>query len=258
MEWLLKFLAWLFNFFVWLSNFLTPHQAAITAIATIVIAASAVITTILTRKLARENELLRKAGTEPEVIAYLEMHPYLWNIFNFVLANVGHGPARNVRFLFEEDEEDFRNHEVRLRNEESRKDISFLPQGESIHLLFGGSIQTLREPRLQPFNVLVEYEDMKGRRHHATYQLDVSQFFGFSTAGHPPEQEIADALKKIEGHLNNVSRTFSGGLGGNRLKVEMMTTAEARQEAKEWRADREQERAAKRPSDHSPESGDST
>ena len=53
-------------------EFLASHQAAITAIATIFIAVSAVVTTILTRKLARENELLRKAGTEPEVIAYLE------------------------------------------------------------------------------------------------------------------------------------------------------------------------------------------
>ena len=238
-------------------SLLAPYQAAITAIATIVIAASAVVTTILTRKLARENELLRKAGTEPEVIAYLEMHPYLWNILNFVLANVGHGPARNVRFLFEEDEEDFCNHEVRLRNEESRKDISFLPQGESIHLFFGGSIQTLREPRLRPFNVLVEYEDMKGRQRRATYRLDVSQFFGFPTAGHPPEQEIADALKKIEGHLNNVSRTFSGGLGGNRLKVEMMTTAEARQEYEEWRARREQEREAEKSSKQSGKSNGS-
>lgn len=238
-------------------NLPVPYQAAITAIATIVIAASAVVTTILTRKLARENELLRKAGTEPEVIAYLEMHPHLWNIFNFVLANVGRGPARNVRFLLEGDEEDFRNHDVRLRNEESRKDISFLPQGESIHLFFGGSIQAFEEPRLRPFNVLVEYEDMKGCRHRATYRLDVSQFFGFSTVGHPPEQEIADALKKVEKHLNDVSRAFSGGFGGNRLKVEMMTTAEARQEFEEWRARREQERTAKGSNDDSPESKDS-
>lgn len=238
-------------------NFLASYQAAITAIATIFIAVSAVVTTILTRKLARENELLRKAGTEPEVIAYLEMHPHLWNIFNFVLANVGHGPARNVRFLFEGNEEDFRSHEVRLRNEEERKAMSFLPQGESIRLFFGSAIKIFVEPRLQPFNVLVEYEDMKGRRHRATYRLDVSQFSGFSTVGHPPEQEIANALKKIEGHLNNISRTFSGGFGGNRLRVETMTTQEVRQEYEEWRARREQEREAKKSSDQSGKSNGS-
>ena len=238
-------------------NFLASHQVAITAIATIFIAVSAVVTTILTRKLARENELLRKAGTEPEVIAYLEIHPHLWNIFNFVLANVGQGPARNVRFLFEGDEEDFRDHGVRLRNEEERKALSFLPQGESIRLFFGSAITIFTEPRLQPLNVLVEYEDMKGRRHRATYRLDVSQFFEFSTVGQTPEQEIADALKKIEGHLNKVARAFSSGLGSNQLKVETMTTAEARQEVEEWRARMEQKRTAKGSNDDSPESKDS-
>ena len=87
----------------WLFNFLASHQAAITAIATIFIAVSAVVTTILTRKLARENELLRKAGTEPEVIAYLDIGSHF---INFVLANVGQGPAQKVRFSIESD--DFR------------------------------------------------------------------------------------------------------------------------------------------------------
>ena len=48
----------------------TNPGATITTIATVFIAVAAVVTVFLTRVLARENQLLRKAETEPEVVAY--------------------------------------------------------------------------------------------------------------------------------------------------------------------------------------------
>lgn len=197
--------------------------AIITAIATVVIAVSTIVTAIITWTLARENKLLRKAETEPEVVAYLSIHPFHHRFVNFVLANVGRGPARNVSFKFEK-AEDFEDRGIALQNSASRKPISFLPQGESMHIFFSAGEQIFNEsnePILQPFDVVVEFEDLKGRHRREKYILDVAQFKGLSMLGSPPETEIADSLKEIAEHF----RKFS--FRSNRLKVEVMTSWEA-------------------------------
>src|SRR5689334_4751578 len=61
---------------------------------------AAMVVMVLTRTLARDNRLLRKAGTEPEVVAYLLPDQRHINILNLVVANVGRGPARNVELEF--------------------------------------------------------------------------------------------------------------------------------------------------------------
>ncbi len=254
----------------WLFNFLDSYQAAITAIATIVIAMSAVVTTALTRKLARENELLRKAGTEPEVIAYLESG-FHSGFTNFVLANVGRGPARNVKFRIQSDdprlsgdEESARKKGVFLRNIHERTAISFIPPGESVRALFGASRLLVQESKLPPFEVSIEYENMRGKRYTGTTKLDISQFLGLLPETiSSSEREIVKALERIEGHLGDVSKHVSsvlsndfGGFSGlNRLKVETITTKEAHQERKERRT--RIERETKGPDGNSPESKDS-
>ena len=185
--------------------FANTHQGAVTALATAVIALAAVVTALLTFSLIRENRLLRKAGTEPEVIAYLTPDPRFKTMVNFVLANVGQGPARNVQFTFEADEMDFTTHNVQISNKVERKAISTLPQGERIDVFFGAGHELFMEPRLRPFKVSIQYEDINGRRRRCEYRLDVSQFDGLITLGSPAEHEVAEALKKIERHMNSLA-----------------------------------------------------
>ena len=180
---------------------------SITAIATLVIAVSTVVTIFLTRALVRENKLLRKAETDPEVVAYLAIHPLHHTFLNFVLANVGRGPARNVSFRLAANAQDLEARDVVLQNSADRKPISFLPQGENVCVYFGNSVDVIQEPRLPPFDVIIDYEDMKGTQHRKICLLDVAQFVGFSRLGVPPEKEIADALKKIAGHLKGVVKS---------------------------------------------------
>ena len=224
-------------------NLIASNPGVLTAIATAVIAVSAVFSAIITWKLAKENRLLRKAGTEPKVVAYLTMHPLYFLFINFVLANVGRGPARNVSFKFDADEEDFDNHNVALRNSANRNAISFLPQGESICLFFGDR-DLFKEPRLFPFEVIIDYDDMNGKHRREICQLDVAQFEGHSRIGTPPEKEIADALKKIQRNFSHFASGFE------RLKVETITTKEVCQERAEvLRRKREQAEVAENAKD---------
>ena len=190
----------------WILDWIVVNPAVtITTIATSFIAVSAVVTVFLTRALVRDNKLLRKAGTEPEVIAYLISHPVYNFPLIFVLANVGRGPARNVSFRLDANTEDLETHNVLLQNSADRAAISFLPQGESIRTFFGMSMNVLKEPRLQPFDVVIKYQNMAGSYLSNTCPLDVAQFEGFELV-ESPEKKVADALEKIEKHLRILGR----------------------------------------------------
>lgn len=202
-------------------NFVISAQGPVTALATVVIAVMAIVTGALTYALIRENRILRKAGTEPNVVAYLTTHARRPTMTNFVLANIGEGAARNLRFRFEADEQDFASHKVRLNNSCDRAAIGVLPQGEKIEAFFGGHELYLNS-KLKPFRVVIEYEDIKGRRRISTHSLDVSQFDGFSILGESAEHDIAEALKKIEQHFNHLSN------GTSRLRVETVSGATGR------------------------------
>ena len=178
-------------------DWLNANSGALTAAATVVIAVLAAFTVLLTRSLARENQLLRKAGTEPNVVAYLRLDPHRAYFVNFVLANVGQGPARDVGFTFQADEGDFENHRVHMRNSSDRTLTTMLPQGERIETFFGTGSALIKEPKLQPFTVSVRFRDLKGKCYSEEYPLNVAQFTGFETLG-TPEYEGVQALEKIE------------------------------------------------------------
>lgn len=182
------------------------NDGLLIAAATAVIAFFAVCTYFLTRALVRENRLLRKAETEPEVIAYLAVHPLHTEFLNFVLANVGRGPARNVRFELDISDEDIENRKIHLKNSVDRQPISFLPQGEVFTAYFVNGELAFGEERLPPFSVNIEYENLKGGKQRRTCLLDVAQFDGIWHLGSPPEKDIARSLKKIEEHLTALKR----------------------------------------------------
>ena len=157
-------------------EWLNANHSAITAVATIVIASSAVITVWLTRTLAKENRLLRKAETEPEVVAYLLPDSESRYAIYFVLANVGRGPARNVEFSLDRDAKDFETHDVsdHLNMNASPKVATLLPQGERIKSFFGIATALLNEPKLRPFDVSIAYEDLKRNTYTSKLSLDVA------------------------------------------------------------------------------------
>ena len=165
-------------------EWLNSNQSLVSAGATVVIASFAIVTATLTgitvwltRTLANENRLIRKAGTQPEVVVYLASDPQRPHNINFVLANVGRGPARNVEFTLEADFSDFEAHGVSsvFTNIAGGKGTDLLPQDERIQSFFGKGPLLLGSPPLHCFNVSLTYEDFSGETHNKSYQLDVAQ-----------------------------------------------------------------------------------
>ena len=158
-------------------NWLNQNSGIITAAATYVIAVFAIVTAFLTRTLAGENRLLRKAETEPEVVVYFTTDRDRWPAISFVLANIGRGPAMKVAFTLEFDSEDFRNHGVSFPFSKylGYKGINVLPQGENVQSDFGHGVELLKDPQLKPFDVHISYQNLTGRTYEARQQLDVTQ-----------------------------------------------------------------------------------
>ncbi|MDE2933842.1 MAG: hypothetical protein OXS47_08235 [Chloroflexota bacterium] len=196
--------------------------------ATVVIALSALASLWLNWRLTQDNRTLRKAGTEPEVVAYLEPEQRSGILLDLVLENVGQGPACDVEYFVDADPEDFARHEVKyVPARTSRKIRSLLPQGERVARFMGVGHRLYsddEQARLQPFGVSVWYSNLRGERFGPKeFALDVAEFGG-SVRFEPSEERLAKSLESIERHIGSFAR------GSKRLRVETITTAERRAE----------------------------
>ena len=185
------------------------NPETITGISSIVIAGAAVVTVLLTavtvwltRALADENRRLRKAGTEPNVVPYLKIESQRTRAINFVLANVGQGPAKNIKYRFLDGAKDLADSGIAVSNHQNRTPISLLPQGERVEEFFAFGPHVLGDPVPGRFAITVKYENLNGKSDGwFEHSLDLAQFKDFSWLGLPPEDQLVETLNKIESHL---------------------------------------------------------
>lgn len=187
----------LLSTFEWVNG----NSSLVSALATVAIA-------WLTFELARENRKLRKAGQEPQVVAYLVAHPDGNGAVNIVFANVGLGLAKDVVFNIIGDEEDFKTHRVLMNTLKGIAPINVIPTGEKIVALFGvgfelfGNIGENSIEPLKPFTVKMDFSDIDGRKRSTLSDIDIRQFSGLTGLMNKP------ALREIEGTLKSMDKRF--------------------------------------------------
>ena len=168
--------------------------------------------------LYKENKRLREEGSRPNVVAYLQPAEGHITIANLIVANVGKGPAHNIKITHDASRSDLEKHKVRIRNLEIFEKWRVLPPREKFTLWFGEWPNLLSEPPLSPLNLSISYEDDDGRLFKVSYSLDPARFEGLSAINSAPFHEIAVVLGKIS---NEMSKWTSGF---DRLKVETIST----------------------------------
>ena len=183
-------------------DWLKDNGAAVTALATAVIAASAVVTAVLTARLAADNRRLRKAGTEPNLVVYLQPDPQHFVFFRLVISNVGNGPAFDVSIRCYGDLDDLKSHGVKLEQIHDRLVQGVVPPGDSVALHFGDGREFTKNPPIKPFVARLRYTDIKGRSQEQSNQIDPHKFSGLHGPFTPVEERIAKAIEKIEQHLD--------------------------------------------------------
>lgn len=216
------------------------NAAAVSAIAACASALSATMivfatfTTVgLNWRLARENRVLRKAETSPRVVAYLALNPHAYGAIDFVLKNIGKGAATNVSYKVASGGDDFNSKDIRMLP--SKLKYALLPQEEQLSSSMGMGWDLLKKPEVKPFEVEVSYEDLTGTKHIGRFKLDVTQFDGMGRLGQPPDEQIAESLRKILGVME--------GWSHRRLQVETMSITERKQHDQEIRDMMEERRA---------------
>lgn len=200
---------------------LQPEQSAsISAWATVVVALFSIVTVVVSLLVVRENRLLREAGNCPEIVPYLAPHPDGHGGVNFILANVGTGPALEVKFRFDYNEVDFKDHDVHLNNDDARQPFTLIKQGETREMLFGVGYVLygnggVKQPPLKPFGVVVAYKNLAGRRRVGKLtNIDIRQFHGLAgITTKPAQREIAEALTRISSALEQIARQPSPKIG---------------------------------------------
>lgn len=212
---------------------LQRYSGAITALLTIALVIITGIYAWLTRSLVVENRLLRKAGSDPAVVAYLLPDHRYDGVVNLVVANVGRGPAFDVTIAFEGDADRFAARSANPEFWPGRKHrIAVLPQDERYVQFFGGGFALLQEDGLGEFAVDVAFKSSADVSASYRAALSVEDLKGIGRVGEPPELVIANSLKKIEHTLERIA------LGWRTLRVETITPAE--REERDRRAIEEQ------------------
>jgi hypothetical protein len=180
---------------------------------------------LLTAALAQDNRRLRKAGTEPDVVAYLLPDQRHLNMLNLVVANVGRGPARNVALEFVGDIATLYKKGARLLSRARMPIHSVLPQDERFVQIFGNALDIFDGDEPPPdFVIKVHFENSAGSKSSTEYRASIKDFEGLSRSI-SPEHEAAEALKQIASAVRNW--TYS-----DRLRVETITSAELQSELK--------------------------
>lgn len=152
-------------------------------IATVLSGFSTVIIAVLTIFLWRENRLLRKAGSQPQLVAYFEPHPDGTGGLNIAIANVGTGPAKNIYFQFIAEPMVFSKYEIIFDGTSRKGPFTLIPQGEKISFLFavGHQLFKSKEPNigepLPPFIAKLQWTNLNETKpKYAEFILDVKPY----------------------------------------------------------------------------------
>lgn len=181
-------------------------------IGTVVGGFSTLIYTGFTYALLRENRVLRKAGSEPRLVAHFDMHPAGNGALLLKFSNVGTGPALDVSFSLEYDDGDFENYELLFKYGGERPAITLIGQGQDFSFLFAIGFQLFRpknaavSERLKPFQVELKWRSVSSNKIYSEkYLLDVSAYDGLpGLFEKPPIIKIVEELQGISKHFGKL------------------------------------------------------
>ena len=183
----------------------TAIATTVTAFGTLAIFVVTALMVQATKRMAKVSELTLKAGTTPQVIAYLQdhFHDSIVPLVTVTLENIGHGSAQNV--IYRLDIEDEGGQEIARRyfiaNRKNMK-MDFMPAGAKREITLD-STANLYDPDkesslMAPFTVTVQYENLNGEKFETkTFTLDLDDFEGRGGVAKSSVVDIEKSLRSL-------------------------------------------------------------
>lgn len=203
-------------------RFVQNYNGAITAIATVVVMGATVVYAKLTMGLLNENRLLRKAGTEPNVVAYLMPDKNEPNVINIIVANVGKGPAFNIYVKYLTDVATLKAFNVKTIFDGKNEFLSILPADERVVCFLGVAFSLRREQdRLEDFDIEVSFRDVSKKLTTNICRANLSGLMRVSRIRD-------DHTREISKHIKEIAEAVKGWSRNSRLKIETISHSEQR------------------------------
>ena len=190
---------------------------AITAVATMVMAVATAVLVWATYRIAKVSERTLKAGTTPQVVAYLEghFHDHIVPDITIVLENIGQGAAQNVKYEMNFEDEGGKKIAKKyfIANKTDLK-IDFMPQGAKREMTLGSTVElydkSTGSANIAPFSVTIQYENLEGKQYRDRFfTLDVDDFEGkggVETNSLVDIEKSLRSLSNIERHIERLAR----------------------------------------------------
>lgn len=175
--------------------------SAIVALATVVYA-------ILTWKLVSETRRMREVQTEPDISVSLLRREEFIGFVDMLIQNIGLGPAYDLRFSLKKDFKGGLRQKPLSEIGIFAKGLKYLSPNQKVQF-FLTSLKEDDDAKLKTvIDLRVTYRNAIGQSYEKAFSLDLSELSGTVQVGKPPIHEIADHLKSIKEHLDNVLAGF--------------------------------------------------
>lgn len=167
------------------------------------------ILTLLNKRLADETKRMREKDTEPNIEVYIVPHEMSSNFLNMVIKNSGGGPARDISWKLEYDEENIEKKRIQILKMSLFRILHYIPSNEQFKFFFGSAIELLKAPEMKPITVSVKYKnDDRKNEQYKKFTIDIEPLKGMAQiGGEPPLYKIADDIHELKEILR---RTISG------------------------------------------------
>lgn len=212
-------------------EFLENNQELVTLIFSAVVSLSTVVYAVLTALLVYETRQMRRAQTDPKLVAYVKPREEFVNFAHLYIKNVGAGPAFNVSFNLSAEETDEGGNMLINDFKESKfleTGVDYIGPDQKLHSRYTRFTENFDKKIKARITVKVNYKNSANSNMSDTYVIDMSQFEGSGNLGTPHLYSIAQSLKKLQEDVNRISTGFK------RVKVDTYTQEDREREEKEW------------------------
>lgn len=165
--------------------------------------------TFLNKRLADETRRMREKDTEPNIEVYIVPHEMSSNFLNMVIKNSGGGPARDISWRLDYDEDNIKQKRIQILKMSLFSILHYIPSNELFRFFFGSAIDLLKDPKMKPITISVKYKnDNKKNEQRKTFTIDIEPWIGMAhIGGKPPLYKIADDIHELKEILR---RSISG------------------------------------------------
>ena len=178
-------------------NWCNANAGFVEALLTLAIIGATLRYVVLTDRLLRENQELRRQATRPTLAIRASIHEAHINIINLVIENIGGGPAHRIALKASHP---FRGKGERPLNEVGpfKKGLRYLGPHQGLELFLANAIGNLDELKQAPIEIATSYFDEAGQSYKNTFVIDYSELENIERVGEPPLFTIAERVTKLQ------------------------------------------------------------